>query len=266
MNNPYFDLHRKFRQAGAEVLISSGQACVAFGIAAFSKDGDWIIRKDSKSCAAVLEVLAGEGAQYRLGAPLAPEWLNIGWTSHFEYRNKDGIRIRADFCARPPRVHDIDTLWNMAVKVEGLDVVDIEHLLRIKQTRRLRDYPIIGALAETTGLEQGAAHIALEYLQDYRLLDEAVRRWPQAATEIEREAVRLLLAGANRRDVVIALAVEQDKLIQEDEARIQALQISAGAFPQQFIELRQRWRRCHTKLLEQHDQLKELAVCLLNQN
>ncbi len=46
MENPYLALHREFRPAGAELLTGSGQACVVFGIAAFSKDGDWIIRED----------------------------------------------------------------------------------------------------------------------------------------------------------------------------------------------------------------------------
>ena len=58
MENPYFELHREFRSAGAEVLLSSVQACVAFGVAAFSKDGDWVIRELPTSCDAVLAVLA----------------------------------------------------------------------------------------------------------------------------------------------------------------------------------------------------------------
>ena len=94
MENPYFELHRKFRQAGAKVLLSSGQACVAFGVAAFSKDGDWVIREEQPSCDAVLAVLAAEGAAYRLGAPLDPQWLALGLTSHFEYQSREGTRIR----------------------------------------------------------------------------------------------------------------------------------------------------------------------------
>jgi hypothetical protein len=53
MDNPYISLHEEFRAAGAEVLLSSGQACVMFGIAAFSKDGDWIVRETEASCSAV---------------------------------------------------------------------------------------------------------------------------------------------------------------------------------------------------------------------
>lgn len=264
MENPYFELHRRFRQAGAEVLLSSGQACVAFGVAAFSKDGDWVIREDQPSCGAVLAVLADEGAAYRLGAPLDPEWLAMGLTSHLEYQSGDGTRIRVDVCSRPPRVPDLEALWSAAVQAEGLDIVDVESLLRLKHRRRLRDYPIIGALAEVAGLGQGVARIALEHLQDYPLLAEAVCRWPREAEQAEREAVRLLVAGASRRDVVIALAIEQDEQIQADDRRIRALQADAGDFPKRFTELRSRWRREGTTLLQQHEQLKDLARCLLN--
>jgi len=52
------------------VLLRAGQACVVYGIAAFSKDGDWIIRETERSCAAVLKVLGEHGAAYRLGVPL----------------------------------------------------------------------------------------------------------------------------------------------------------------------------------------------------
>lgn len=263
MNNPYFELHKKFRDAGAELLISSGQACVAFGIAAFSKDGDWIIRENLKSCRAVLNVLESQNAQYRLGAPLAPEWLKIGLTSHFEYQREDGTRMRVDFCSRPPRIPDIKTLWQSAIKAEGLDIVGVDSLLRLKQTRRLRDYPVIGALAETAGLGQQVPSIALSYLQDYQLLAKAVRRWPREAAKIDRDAVRMLLTGADRRDVVIALALEQDKLIQEDEKRIRGLQSAGEGFARRFSKLRTKWRKQKTGLFKQHAQLTELAVCLL---
>jgi hypothetical protein len=81
MRNPYLELHREFRAAGAEMLVSSGQACVLYGIAAFSRDGDWVIREDAASCNAALGVLARRDAQYRLGAPLDVAWLHHGWTA-----------------------------------------------------------------------------------------------------------------------------------------------------------------------------------------
>ena len=128
MENPYLALHREFREAGAELLISSGQACVVFGIAAFSKDGDWIIRETEASCGAALDVLSAKRAVYRLGTPLHPGWLARGLTSHFEFLAPDGYRARVDFCSRPPRVPDVSRLWDRAIHEGGVDVVDVRAL------------------------------------------------------------------------------------------------------------------------------------------
>lgn len=156
MDNPYVVLHGEFRAEGAEVLLSSGQACVMFGIAAFSKNGDWIVRETEQSCAAVLKVLGRHGAQYRLGVPLHPDWLRLGLTSHFEFQTETGFRMRTDFCTRPPRVPDIERMWSRAIEIENIDIVDVESLVQLKQTRRQRDYAVVGALAEVAGLQEHA--------------------------------------------------------------------------------------------------------------
>lgn len=161
MENPYFKLHREFRSAGADVLLSSGQACVAFGIATFSKDGDWVVKETVESCDAVLSVLEKYRAVYRLGAPLHPDWLGLGLTSHFEFMEYD-FKMRTDFCSRPPRVQHIDRLWACAVRSDDLDVVDVESLILLKQTRRVRDYSMIGSLAEVGGLEGDMPDLALQ--------------------------------------------------------------------------------------------------------
>ncbi len=262
MENPYFSLHREFKEAGAEVLLSSGQACVVFGIATFSKDGDWIIRETTRSCDAALNVLAGHGANYRLGVPLHPDWLSLGLTSHFEFLLPNGFRMRADFCSRPPRVPNLDRLWTCSVKAETLDVVDVESLILLKQTRRLRDYPMIGSLAEIAGLEGNMPELALRYLQDYVLLEQAVQRWPGKAAECDREAVRLLLCRASRSAVVAAIAVEQDEQMQADQARIDAMRADMGDFVNAFGSRRTTWRRDGTPLMAQHDQLLNLAAPL----
>jgi hypothetical protein len=69
-----------------------------------------------------------------------------------------------DFCSRPPRVPDIETLWSLAARIGDVEIVDVENLIRLKLTRRLRDYAIVGSLAETGGLEQNSPEIALQYL------------------------------------------------------------------------------------------------------
>jgi muconolactone delta-isomerase len=243
-------------------LISSGQACVAFGIATFSRDGDWIIREDERSCSAVLRVLEKHRSMYRLGVPLHPDWLCRGLTSHFEFQSVHGFRIRTDFCSRPPRVSDVDRLWTRAVRAADLDVVDVESLIRLKQTRRLRDYSMIGALAEVAGLGGGIPNLALFHLQDYESLAQAVRRWPAEAAACGREAVRLLVLNAPRSAVVAAIAVEQDARAQEDEARIAAMESEYGAYVRTFSRLRARWRRTGTELAEQHLELMTHARAL----
>lgn len=259
MDNPYFVLHREFRKAGAEVLLSSGQACVVFGIAAFSKDGDWILRETEQSCAAVLEVLSSHGAQYRLGVPLHPDWLRLGLTSHLEFQSGTGFRMRTDFCTRPPRVPDIERMWKRALQIESIDVVDVESLAQLKQTRRQRDYAVVGALAEVAGLQENTPELALGFLQDYVLLRQAVQRWPSEAAAFEREAVRLLLKDTPRSDVVAALAIEQDARMQADERRIAKMQARLGAYAKDFAGLRAGWRERGASLAEQHRELVAVA-------
>jgi hypothetical protein len=262
MENPYFSLHREFRAAGADVLLSSGQACVAFGIATFSKDGDWIVREDDSSCSGVLAVLESHGAGYRLGAPLHPDWLSRGFTSHFEFTAPGGFRIRTDFCSRPPRVPDVERMWACAARTENIDAVDVESLIRLKQTRRIRDYSMIGSLAEVAGLEGNMPELALQYLQDYQGLQQAVRRWPAEAAVCDREAVRLLLEKATRAAVVAAIAIEQDARMQEDQARIDAMQTGYHDYAREFAALRAVWRKVGTPLAEQHQQLMRCTPAL----
>lgn len=263
MENPYLKLHKEFRKAGADVLLSSGQACVVFGIAAFSKDGDWIVREKRRTCAAVLKVLSAHEATYRLGAPMDPGWLRSGLTSHFEFKTSDGFRMRTDFCSRPPRVPDVERMWKRAVRAGDIDLVDVQSLVQLKQTRRVRDYSMVGALAEVAGLDGDAPELALNYLQDYELLSRAVRRWPGNAAACAREAVRLLLTKAPRANVVAAIAIEQDARMQEDQARIEALQRRFARYSREFAKLRMRWRREGSSLPQQHEQLMAAAGGLL---
>ena len=263
MENPYLKLHGEFRTAGADVLLSSGQACVVFGVAAFSKDGDWIIRENARTCSAALGILSARGAAYRLGVPLHPAWLRLGQTSHFEFQTPEGLRMRTDFCSRPPRVPDVERMWKRAVRTEDVDLVDVESLVQLKQTRRLRDYAMVGALAEVAGLDQQAPELALNYLQDYELLSKAVRKWPDHAAGCERKAVGLLLARASRPDVVAAIAIEQDAKMQEDQARIEAMQERFAPYAREFAKLRIAWRREKAPLMEQHKQLIVAARILL---
>jgi hypothetical protein len=154
-------------------------------------------------------------------------------------------------------------MWKRAVRTKDVDLVDVESLVQLKQTRRLRDYAMVGALAEVAGLDQQAPELALNYLQDYELLSKAVRKWPDHAAGCERKAVGLLLARASRPDVVAAIAIEQDAKMQEDQARIEAMQERFAPYAREFAKLRIAWRREKAPLMEQHKQLIVAARILL---
>lgn len=263
MKNPFVELHGEFKAAGADILISSGQACVLYGIAAFSKDGDWIVREDEKSFKAVLQVLSRKGAEYRLGAPLDLQWHRLGWTSHFEYISPEGYRIRIDFCSRPPRIRNLDDLWNNAVRKRDIDIIDVEHLILVKQTRRAKDYPIIGSLAEIAGFECKRPSLVLNYLQDYGLLKKAVDRWPGAAEKCSRKAVRLLRENASRNAVVSALAREQDKIMREDDLRVSKMRQAVMEMGLRFNRAKAFWRRKKLGLLKQHKKMISISEHLL---
>jgi ABC-type branched-subunit amino acid transport system ATPase component len=89
-----------------------------------------------------------------------------------------------------------------------------------------------------------------------------VSEWPEEAKQSSREAVQLLVAGKNRKDVVSALAVEQDNKIQQDDRRIRRMIESSREFQEQFARLKKAWEMGACPLSGQHEQLMEIASSL----
>ena len=74
---------------GGVCAITSGMACVQYGVASATKDCGLLCSADSAGqLLNVLRVtsLYGVGCAYRghLTPPLDPRWLRGGWTSHFQ--------------------------------------------------------------------------------------------------------------------------------------------------------------------------------------
>jgi hypothetical protein len=241
--NVYFELTRAFNERGAIVALASGQAVVHYRVAIMSKDGDWVIRETADACARVLEVLADRGATYRPGAPLDPRWLAGGWSSHFEFFDEKGRRVRCDFFSRPPRVSlaVIDRLFESAS--DPMVVVDLESLIRMKQTQRAKDYAVIGELSARL---PPAQEILLTTDAD-RILELA----PDAGAGVTRPAVRAALRG-DRDAVVVALAREQDSLRRADASRMQAYALAAGPYVEafgRFSSAQRRLPQAHTRVM-----------------
>jgi hypothetical protein len=248
--NVYFDLTREFNADGPIAALASGQAVVYYRIAIMSKDGDWVIRETPAACARILDVLTAAGASYRTGAPLDLRWLAAGWSSHFEFFDEKGRRIRCDFFSRPPRVDPggVDRLFRDAT--DPLLAVDLASLILMKRTQRAKDYAVIGELARRLP--------AAEEVELTTDPDRLLQLGPGHGGASARPAAKAALAG-DRDAVVVALAREQDAHQRADRARLDAYAAAAAPYTAAFVKLAGADRR----LPDAHGRVVSLADHLL---
>lgn len=248
VGNLYFDLTRELNAERCIALLASGQAVVFYRLALMSKDGDWILEESADACRKTLAVLAARGARYRPGAPLDPRWLAGGWSSHFEFFEASGRRIRCDFFTRPPRLEPAELATAFGAFGPGdLAVIDLVSLIRMKKTQRAKDYPIIGELARLLPPE-----LELECSTDPdRILELANTRTQPSA----RPSVAAAREGKGRLAVVVALAVEVDQAQQADRAHVLAYQQASENYLRAFHEA----RTGELELYEGHARALQLA-------
>lgn len=249
MPNVYFELTREFNRDEPVVLLASGQAVVYYGIAIMSKDGDWVIRERQVACDRVLSVLAGHGARHRPSPPLDVRWLAGGWSSHFEYSDERGRRIRCDFLSRPPRVplSAVEAMFANARRTGTIIAVDPESLALMKQTQRAKDYPVIAEIVRLLPPDR-----ELAYTTDP---DRILALATSVESGAERPSVRAARESAERDQVVVALAREIDRMRQRDAARVERYASAAERYMEKF----KRAGAGGMDLLEAHRLAVELA-------
>lgn len=253
MPNVYFELTEEFNQGRTVAVLSSGQAVVWYRLAIMSKDGDWIVREDSAACSRIREVLAAHGACYLAGAPLDVEWLAGGWSSHFEFTDARGLRIRCDFVSRPPRVARaaVADLFQRAWPAPQLPVIDLPSLIATKQTQRAKDYPIIGALARQLPPAE-----ELRWTTDP---DRVIELAAAHGAAVDRQAARIAFEHGSRDEVVVALAREADHQQQSDRTRMQQFERASADYSREFL----RAGYGNVPLAEAHPHVVALADRLL---
>jgi hypothetical protein len=228
MNNVYFDLTAELNAEEPIAVLASGQAVVFYRLSLMSKDGDWILRETPAACRQALAVLEKHGARYRPGAPLDVRWLAGGWSSHFEFDDPQARRVRCDFLSQPPRVspEEVAALFAVQERSDPLRVVGIEPLIRMKQTQRAKDYPIIGELARLLPPDR-----EVELTTDP---DRVIELAPAFGARSGRLSVKAARGSGSREDVVVALAREADRLQQKDRARLEKYRVASGAYLHEF--------------------------------
>ena len=256
VRNVYFDLTAELNGEGEIVVLASGQAVVFYRISIMSKDGDWILRETPEACRKALAVLERHGARYRPGAPLDVRWLAGGWSSHFEFPDAERRRIRCDFVTRPPRMEagEISRLFEAPEPTEPLPVLGIEPLIRIKQTQRAKDYPVIGELARLLPPER-----EIEFTTDP---DRILALAPSYGERSRRAPVLVALGGGSRDAVVVELARELDRLQQQDRARLEKYRRASEPYLREF----QLARIGDLNLPQAHERICELAERRLPRN
>ena len=221
----YHQLTKRFNSGRVRAILCSGQAVVLHRLAMTSKDGDWIVREDQHDLGHILQVLAEFGAVYRFGAPLDERWLSGGWSAHFEFQH-EGIRARADFFSRPPRLdeNDLSGLWCQA-KDQELPFTGLRELACMKMTMREKDYPIIGELARKmeSPLDQ------FRFSRSSRDLIALAAKHPIPASLLEtRPLLRQIPLGEDELDA--ALDHERRQLIKADAARLARYKAASAAW------------------------------------
>jgi hypothetical protein len=212
-------LRGELTRAGIRYALTSGQACVRYGLQQTTKDSDWII--DLTDLVQFRELLAhwdsAEAWQvsYRsiCGAPLEKAFLCHGWTSHLCIVERDGqIEHHMDVFGKPPRVQHLDFEAGDA----GLAARHV--VAQMKKTDREKDWPFVFGIGRQM-LERGDWRGVL-HLQDAEWL---VNAWTEVPGELRSDLIRqrplLIMIDREPRRLRRALAIERSIWMAANRAR-----------------------------------------------
>lgn len=201
------------RGRSIKATLTSGMACVQYGLQQNTKDTDWILDPDE---IIRLVTLFGElergvsGRNWRVtyrglfGAPLDGEYLAGGWTSHLAaFEGPESPERHLDFFGRAPR---LGPAWKRCTDggIASRDVV-----ARMKKTDRPKDWPLVNGLALQAYFDGEPG--AVLHLREPSVLKEAWERTPPTLRESFARERPLLATLSNCSDSALdrLLLVEQ---------------------------------------------------------
>lgn len=140
-------------ERGIRHALTSGMACVEYGIQQTTKDTDWII--DPAALVVLVALLQELEARrssppwqvsYRplFGAPLTENYLSHGWTSHLAIHDApESPEHHVDLFGKPPRVATSEALEHSINGIAPRLIV-----AQMKKTDRDKDWPMVAALSQ----------------------------------------------------------------------------------------------------------------------
>ena len=205
------------RESVAYLLIS-GQATVLYGAAAFSEDVDLWIEPTQANVAAFLKALKAQNARYyKLTPPLDQTYLLRGHGFHFLV--PDDPEFYLDVMGCPPRVPAFAPAMaeaNMIAAEWGkIPTIGIRHLVALKMTQRLGDYPVIGQLVlryleRTAEPSEADCQWALRHVFTVEDLEELVASHPATIEAGDTPAALKRYLEALGRPNAVSVAARAD--------------------------------------------------------
>lgn len=253
----YEGLVTRARNQGVNCAITSGMACVAFGVAQATKDCDLLCAPEAAERLFPLlceTEFAGVLPHYRghLSPPLDARWLRGGWTSHFVW--KAGAEAYLDVFGLAPRA---SSPWE--AELHGL-YAGPHTVAEMKRTDRAKDWPLATALGVKL-LEAGDPRGWL-HLFDYEVLIQTVERVPCPANLITQRPVLGLLVARDKR-LEVALKAEIEFWYRLDHLRLRVYERAVRSY---LLAVKKDDRSDAPDLRTQHHARTELAERLLPLN
>ncbi len=240
----YENLVSTVQANGGVCAITSGMACVEYGVAQSTKDCDVLCTAESiQGLFAVLTTaeFCGVRCVYRgnISPPLDARWLRGGWTSHFVWKRGDAEAYLDVFCVAPRG----STRWEQ--ELAGL-YVHPHTVAEMKRTDRIKDWPFTTALG-TKMLEAGDARGWLHLFDEDVLRQTATQR--ECPDDIRRRRPILKLAFDGDRRLGPALRNEIHFWHELDHARIRVYEQAVRPY---LSAVRKEQLRNETDLTVQH--------------
>jgi hypothetical protein len=202
----------KLTAARIEFAVTSGMACVFYGVQQTTKDVDVVLsQQDLGKFLDLLSVMEHEMPPWRVsyrvvfGAPLDVDYMAHGWTSHLSlWPRADSPEQHLDIFCKPPRVSRVERAK------EDPAFASRHTVAQMKRTDRDRDWPVVDALG--LQLRHQDPKLALLHIQDASSLRDL---WRQASPEVQaaaaahRPLLRLLPSIADPDELHAWLRIER---------------------------------------------------------